>query len=182
MYVCVCLCVSVGLHSCQCSRRHHWRLVSRLRVSANLSVPQPPCLQQVHVLHHTFYLRTAHCSGCTINKNLLLLHTHRSLWLCPSVLGASSVAIAYFDRDAVIYKLDYNMYCTVCIHVCRYHSETALLRYMKQLENLDLSLAHSMIPLVSLTHTHQTHCENHPWYVRCGSQHIIICQCFVTLP
>ena len=96
---------------------------------------------------------TVHCSGCTINKNLLLLHTHRSLWLCPSVLGASSVAIAYLDRDAVLYKLDYNMYCTVCIHVCRYHSETALLRYMKQLENLDLSLAHSMIPLVSLTHT-----------------------------
>ena len=58
MCTCVCVSVYVGLHSCQCSGRHHWRLVPRLRVSANLSVPQPPCLQQVHVLHHTFYLRT----------------------------------------------------------------------------------------------------------------------------
>ena len=58
-----------------------------------------------------------------------------SILLCTSACAQSLISCAYI----------------INFPVNRYQSETALLRYMKQLENLDLSLAHSMIPLVSQT-------------------------------
>ena len=54
------------------------------------------------------------------------------------------IALALCYRDCILAA---NLF--TCAMFNSYHSETALLRYMKQLENLDLSLVHSMIPLVS---------------------------------
>ena len=54
---------------------------------------------------------------------------------------------------------------------CRYHSEQQLVRYMKLLERQDLSLVHSMIPLVGAGLTWrpqgQSLTDQHHAYRRC---------------
>ncbi|MDE1464513.1 aminomethyl-transferring glycine dehydrogenase [Spartinivicinus poritis] len=55
--------------------------------------------------------------------------------------GLAGIASAYQRSDAILTHPVFN----------QHHSETEMLRYLKQLENKDISLTHSMIPLGSCT-------------------------------
>jgi glycine dehydrogenase len=59
---------------------------------------------------------------------------------CPA-LSTSSLASEFLRSDAVFSHPVFNSY----------HSESRMMRYLKRLENKDLSLVHSMIPLGSCT-------------------------------
>lgn len=65
----------------------------------------------------------------------------------------SELPTKLFDSADVSYPSPFNRESSYLTHPVfnRYHSETEMLRYMKSLENKDLSLAHSMIPLGSCT-------------------------------
>ena len=97
------------------------------------------------------------CTVYVVNYSLIVIYTciYNVRWLMS--MNAHCMLCVIMSP---VYVLCCVCVCVcACVCVCRYHSETALVRYMKQLENLDLSLAHSMIPLVS-THTH-THTHTH---------------------
>lgn len=59
------------------------------------------------------------------------------------------IAIAFKRQDAILTHPVFN----------RYHSETNMMRYLKRLENKDISLTHSMIPLGSCTMKLNAACE-----------------------
>jgi glycine cleavage system P protein (glycine dehydrogenase) len=62
---------------------------------------------------------------------------------CPTVTSESSATLIgdYLRTDALFTHPTFN----------RFHSESKMMRYLKRLENKDLSLVHSMIPLGSCT-------------------------------
>lgn len=65
--------------------------------------------------------------------------------------NAEYMAKEDFEDDSIV-KSEFRRTSPYLTHPIfnSYHSETRLVRYMKMLENKDISLVHSMIPLVSI--------------------------------
>jgi glycine dehydrogenase len=82
-------------------------------------------------------------------------HTLSHVQAILSVFAAANGTTAEGNTSAAISQLPANLLRTDAVFTHstfnRYHSESKMMRYLKRLENKDLSLVHSMIPLGSCT-------------------------------
>ncbi len=93
-----------------------------------IALDETTTVEDVRIILDIFQAALSHNNGKTIHKN----GTDRSDRIYPSEFKRTSTYLTHPTFN-------------------KHHSETEMLRYLKQLENKDFSLAHGMIPLGSCT-------------------------------
>jgi len=112
--------------------------------------------QEALVRHINLRYFDGHAIGISIDETTNLNDVNELISVFAKAKGINAVTVGNIEYNDK-YKSDYpagiarqSAYLTHPVFNM-HHSETEMLRYMKSLENKDLSLAHSMIPLGSCT-------------------------------
>lgn len=90
--------------------------------------------------------------GISLDETVKLDDVADVLWIFGCDTNVQSIAEYPQTAERSINKGEFKRSSSYLTHPIfnSYHSETRIVRYMKQLENKDISLVHSMIPLVSV--------------------------------
>ncbi|GFG33833.1 hypothetical protein Cfor_11037 [Coptotermes formosanus] len=91
--------------------------------------------------------------GVSLDETVRIQDVEDLLWVFGSRLSAEEIAASCNLNQGSIFQSSFRRTSPYLTHPVfnSYHSETRIVRYMKTLENKDVSLVHSMIPLGSCT-------------------------------
>ncbi|XP_054764125.2 glycine dehydrogenase (decarboxylating), mitochondrial-like [Lytechinus pictus] len=145
--------LSQGIQNCGIELKNNGQFFDTIKVQCNGQ--KASILKRAEEKQINFRIYDDGCVGIALDETVEEKDLNDLLWVMGSKQTAAEVAqeIAQAPPATGVIDGQFSRRSEILTHEVfnSYHAETAMVRYMKELENKDLSLVHSMMPLGSCT-------------------------------